>query len=233
MRINVKQYLRFTLPKGATLWSVFVAGKPVKPAKDKNGSVLVPLEKSQLQGESLTRFPVELVYLDEGSKMQMMGQLRMDLPRTDIPVSAMHWNVYFPNDYTYFKFGGNVKETKERFMSIVPLDSVQRAVSKSMEQADQIGTQFRSQSTTQLEPYYSDQSAATGKLPIKIDVPQQGRHLRFSKLLVIEKESPWLSLYYSSIPHKLSVPFRLIFLVILVLFFGGQIIKKIRHKQPR
>lgn len=232
VRNNVKQYLRFTLPKSATLWSAFVAGKPVKPAKDKNGSILVPLEKSQLQGESLTQFPVEVVYLDEGPKMQMMGQLRMDLPRTDIPVSEMRWSVYFPYEYTYFKFGGNVKETKGVFRQIASLGGVQRAVSKSMEQAaDKIGTQFASQAVSQFEPSYSDQYAATGKLPIKIDIPQQGRRLRFSKLLITEKESPWLSLYYSSLPHKLSAPFRWLVVFALVLFISSKVVGRLRRKK--
>ncbi|MFH1622182.1 MAG: hypothetical protein ABIA97_03580 [Candidatus Omnitrophota bacterium] len=223
VRNNVKQYLRFTLPKGATLWSAFVASKPVKPAKDKNGSILVPLQKSQLQGESLTRFPVEIVYLDQGSKMKMMGQMKIDLPRIDIPISEMHWTVYFPSDYSYFKFGGDVKKVKGRFRPMATFGAVQRAVSSKAEILDEVST------TSQYEPYYIQgdyQHAANGRLPIKIDVPQQGRSIRFSKLLVTENESPWLSLSYTSILQKLSLPFRLALLVILILFLGGKVVKK-------
>jgi len=87
VRNNVKQFLRLTLPEDATLWSSFVVNKPVKPAKDKSGNILIPLEKSQLRGESIAQFPVEIVYLDKGPKMNLMGKLKLNLPQTDIPIS--------------------------------------------------------------------------------------------------------------------------------------------------
>jgi len=221
VRNNVKQYLRFNLPEGSTLWSAFVSGQPVKPARDKNGSILIPLQKSQRQGESLTQFPVEVVYLDQGSKMKLLGQLKINLPRTDVPVSELRWTAYFPNDYTYFKFGGNVKKSEVRFGPLEVVGGVAREAKKVGDRV-QLGEQFASTSqySSQYEPYYNDAvqqaDAAKGKLPIKIDVPEQGRSLQFSKLLVTEGESPWLSLYYSSIPNKLSVLLRLLVAAALI-----------------
>ncbi len=47
VRNNQKSHLRLTLPAGAQLWSAFVDDRPVTPAADQNGQVLVPLRKSE------------------------------------------------------------------------------------------------------------------------------------------------------------------------------------------
>lgn len=47
VRNNQKAHLRVSLPKDATLWSAFVDDRPVTPAKDEKGDVLIPLRKSQ------------------------------------------------------------------------------------------------------------------------------------------------------------------------------------------
>ena len=204
VRNNVKQFIRLDLPKDATLWSAFVAGKPVKPAKDKNGSILIPLEKSQLQGEGLALFPVEVVYLAKGSKMKTFGQLKLDLPKTDIPISELFWNVYFPANYTYFGFGGDVKQVKGRY---TPFSAVGGLVSRSkaaqslkmeMEEVGQVASQYAPQQVA-MDAFEqkSWQGQRKGALPIKISIPQQGTRLSFSKLLVTEKENPHLIVKYT------------------------------------
>lgn len=216
-RNNVKQFLRLTLPENATLWSSFVADKPVKPAKDKNGSILIPLEKSQLQGESIAQFPVEIVYLDNGPKMNLAGRLKLSLPQTDIPVSELYWAAYLPIDYRYFNFGGNVKPTARGIS--MPVLSRAKMVSKRQE----VGTQFASQ-----EAFFGqvDELQKKGVLPIKINIPQQGRLFNFSKLLVTEKDSPWLSATYLSVFKKAQGLFW--FLIILIII--GLLFKKFRHR---
>ncbi|MFH1360949.1 MAG: hypothetical protein ABIJ41_07985 [Candidatus Omnitrophota bacterium] len=227
VRNNVKQFLHLVLPKGASLWSTFVAGKPVKPAKDKNGSILIPLEKSQLQGQSLTQFPVEIVYLDQGSRMKYFGSLKMGLPQTDIPASQLYWSVYFPVDYKYFNFGGDVKLTKDS-TAWRPLSHVQGRLRSA---ADDIGEQF-SISNVQQMTYSEKQSGGkvVGVLPIKIDIPQKGSQYRFSKLLVTEKESPYLTASYTRIFKHIGKILRII-IFIVILGFVLKLVKKIIHKK--
>ncbi|MBU1366824.1 MAG: hypothetical protein KJ711_03330, partial [Candidatus Omnitrophica bacterium] len=113
VRNNVKQFLRLTLPKDASLWSCFVSAKPVKPAKDKQGRILIPLEKSQISGQALTQFPVEVVYLTKNSRPRLFGKLKMELPKLDIPQSELLWSVYFPEKFNYYKFDGDVELIKQ------------------------------------------------------------------------------------------------------------------------
>ena len=51
---------------------------------------------------------------------------------------------------------------------------------------------------------------AKGILPIQIDVPQEGKLLQFSKLLVVEGESPWMSASYTAVIEKAKKPMKVI-----------------------
>ncbi|MHB8875292.1 MAG: LysM peptidoglycan-binding domain-containing protein, partial [Myxococcaceae bacterium] len=53
MKNNLRPYLAVALPEGAELWSTFVSGESVNPARD-GGKVLVPLVKSRDLGEGDT-----------------------------------------------------------------------------------------------------------------------------------------------------------------------------------
>ncbi len=229
VRNNVKQFVHLILPNNAKLWSVFVAGKPVKPAKDKNGSILIPLEKSQLQGETLTQFPVEIVYLDRFPKMGLTGNLKLNLPQTDIPISSLRWSVYLPLDYAYFNFGGDVKQDMR-------ISWGGRAVIKRSRvpaQQDNKGGYDSFAPQSQVAQVLNDelQSAQMkGVLPIKIDIPEQGCLYRFSKLLVTENESPWFSVSFITVFKQLHGLFK--FLIFFVILFAlGIFIKKILNRE--
>jgi hypothetical protein len=229
VRNNVKQFIHLVLPKDANLWSVFVAGKPVKPAKDKTGNILIPLEKSQLQGETLTQFPVEIVYLDKSVKMGMLGNLKLSLPRTDIPVSTLNWMVYLPLDYLYFNFGGDVQHITEG-------TTLGGVFGRGLQMAEEYSVQKRADKWSagrQLDSaqvFYKELESAKvkGALPIKVDIPRQGRVYRFNKLLVTEKESPWLSATFIYSFRKLHG----IFWLIVVILLGLLVVKKIFKKGP-
>ncbi|OGX39209.1 MAG: hypothetical protein A3D87_07720 [Omnitrophica WOR_2 bacterium RIFCSPHIGHO2_02_FULL_50_17] len=244
VRNNVKQFLRINLPVDAMLWSTFVAGKPVKPAKDKNGHVLIPLEKSQLQGQNLTGFPVEVVYLDKGSQLNFIGELKLRLPKTDIPISSFFWSLYVPEDYYYFKFDGDVKKEAGIRPSGGILGvggSAQRAVRGRLKgAADDIGQQMAVE--TQYEPYYLktdvepkrkvEEVSQKGILPLRISVPQQGYRLSFSKLIVTENEGPWVSFRYVKILKHFGSLIRIAVFVIIFFVLVG-LIKKVTVRKNR
>lgn len=236
VRNNVKQFIHLVLPQNASLWSVFVAGNPVKPAKDKEGNILIPLEKSQATGQGITQFPVEIVYLDKNSRMRLAGNVKLNLPRVDIPISSLSWSVYFPSDYLYFNFGGDVKEL-EKDARILPFMRssfpVQRGVGGLAE--SRLGEQYDAQ---QVMDFSKDIQSAKmkGLLPIKIDIPQAGKLYRFSKLLVTEKEGPWLSASFVVVfkqirkALKFSVSAGILFLA--ALFITKIIRNKIKPSKP-
>lgn len=239
VRNNVKQFVHITLPKDSMLWSVFVAGKPVKPAKDKKGVILIPLEKSRLSGESLAQFPVEVVYLDKASKMGWLGGLKLTLPQTDIPVSSLVWSLYLPLDYLYYNLGGNVKEL------IPPVTMHKGWRQKEFEKRRGISKDEQWDREAKSESYLGAEktviysgaevsrfSQVAGVLPIKIDIPEEGRLYRFSKLLVTENESTWLSLNFIKIIKHLRSLFRFVVFVIVFIIAIAAARKILRLFKP-
>jgi hypothetical protein len=229
IRNNVKQFIHLVLPKEANLWSVFVAGKPVKPAKDKNGNILIPLEKSQLRGQTLTQFPVEIVYLDKSAKMGMLGNLRLNLPQTDIPVSTLNWVVYLPLDYLYFNFGGDVQHiTEGRGLRGIVQEAAPMKDTVSRQKREDRKYVREQQFAAPAQVFYEEMETAKmkGALPIKIDIPRYGRTYQFNKLLVTEKESPWLSATFVYAFRKLYGLFWLLVVILLGLIVAKKVFKK-------
>jgi hypothetical protein len=95
VRNNQRNFLKITLPQGATLWSASLAGKPVRPGQSPDGSVLLPLEKAHA-GEDSPEFAVEIVYISRGTAWNDKGQFKLALPALDLPVSRTGLLVYHP-----------------------------------------------------------------------------------------------------------------------------------------
>src|SRR5262249_35700355 len=79
VRNNKRNFVKVTLPQGATLWSASLAGRPVRPGQAQDGSLLLPLEKSK-SGEEAPAFAVELVYFSPGVAWNDRGKARISLP---------------------------------------------------------------------------------------------------------------------------------------------------------
>jgi hypothetical protein len=95
IRNNQRNFLKITLPQGATLWSAALAGQPVRPGQAPDGAVLLPLEKAHA-GEDAPEFAVELVYIAHGSAWNDKGQFKLALPALDLPVSRTGLAMYHP-----------------------------------------------------------------------------------------------------------------------------------------
>ncbi|HEX8881563.1 MAG TPA: hypothetical protein VF749_16095 [Candidatus Acidoferrum sp.] len=96
IRNNQRNFLKITLPAGATLWSAALAGKPIRPGQSPdNDSILLPLEKSRA-GEDAPEFAVEVVYLSRGTAWTERGDFKLALPALDLPVSRTGLLVYHP-----------------------------------------------------------------------------------------------------------------------------------------
>jgi hypothetical protein len=86
VRNNQRSFLAVALPAGATLWSVAVDGRPVRPGTGANGGVLVPLPKRR-GGTDAARVIVGLMYVATASAWGADGAWRLTLPAVDLPVS--------------------------------------------------------------------------------------------------------------------------------------------------
>ena len=98
VRNNQRNFVKITLPAGATVWSAALAGKPVRPGQSPDGSLLLPLEKSR-GGEDVPAFPVEIFYLLKAQAWQDRGHERVLLPALDLPISRTGMLLYYPPAY--------------------------------------------------------------------------------------------------------------------------------------
>lgn len=95
IRNNQRNFLKITLPAGATLWSAALAGKPIRPGQSPDNSLLLPLEKSRA-GEDAPEFAVEVIYLSRGAVWNEKGDFKLALPALDLPVSRTGLLIYHP-----------------------------------------------------------------------------------------------------------------------------------------
>jgi hypothetical protein len=115
-----RQHLKLNLPAGAKLWSAYVAGKPVRPAKTEDGRLLVPLSCS---GKTASRgFAVELVYFLPGKSFSEKGKFAAALPEVDVPVMSIMLSVAVPEDIHLEDFGGGLKQVDAFAFVLEPRD---------------------------------------------------------------------------------------------------------------
>ncbi|MCM3869439.1 MAG: hypothetical protein ND895_01910 [Pyrinomonadaceae bacterium] len=86
VRNNQRNFLKLNLPSTAVLWSASVAGRPIRPGRAADGSLLLPLEKTRT-GEDADAFVVEISYLDRAQPWIDKGHLRLSLVTVDLPIS--------------------------------------------------------------------------------------------------------------------------------------------------
>lgn len=95
VRNNQRNFAKITLPPGASVWSVALAGKPVRPGQSPDGSLLLPLEKSR-GGDDAPAFVIEIVYLAKATAWQEKGKEKLTLPALDLPISRTGVLLYYP-----------------------------------------------------------------------------------------------------------------------------------------
>jgi len=102
---RAQPFLKVTLPAGASMISVDVEGETAKPVLGADG-IRVPLLRPGFRPNG--SYQVSFVYLHAGAPFARNGELEMTLPRMDIPVSIVEWEVFAPERYSLRAIGGNV-----------------------------------------------------------------------------------------------------------------------------
>jgi hypothetical protein len=104
VRNHAKPYMKVELPPGVQLLSAEVEGERVKPLEDPDGS-RVPLLRAGL--DSSKAYNVSFVYYNSGARFAKRGAYNMGLPKLDIPVNLLTWEVSLPERLEVKQFGGN------------------------------------------------------------------------------------------------------------------------------
>ena len=110
VRNRGQQYMRVDLPAGARLVVARVAEQQRNLARGPGDTVYVPLEKSVLTTAGLISFPVELVYMMRGPALSREGELRLPLPRTDLPVAYARCALMLPDGLRVREWQGTLRQ---------------------------------------------------------------------------------------------------------------------------
>ncbi|HZL79871.1 MAG TPA: hypothetical protein VFC17_13625, partial [Candidatus Limnocylindrales bacterium] len=105
VRNNGRQFLEVELPPGATVWSAFVAGQPVRPSL-RGGKLLLPIQSSGADDDGA--LAVELTYAGTNFFPHAKGLAGFVSPKFDVPLKNARWEFYLPPDYDYQNFQGTM-----------------------------------------------------------------------------------------------------------------------------
>ena len=179
---RAQPFLKVSLPAGASIVSVDVAGEAAKPVRGADGT-RVPLLRPGFRPNG--PYMVSFVYLHAGTPFARKGELQMTLPKMDIPVGIVEWEVFVPDNYSVRPIDGNVIE--------------RRAMDRVFESRETITVAAESGASSkaaavqrQAEPSQNVinlQRRAAGVLPIRVDVPRAGTSHQFVKPLVVDQEA--------------------------------------------
>ena len=104
IRNHSQPFVKVELPPGAQLFTAEVAGQTVKPVEGTDG-IRVPLLRAGLNASGA--YTVSFVYLSTGSGFGKTGSYDMGLPRLDLPINLLTWEVSLPERLEVKQFGGN------------------------------------------------------------------------------------------------------------------------------
>ena len=90
LRNRAQPFMKVVLPAGASMLTVDVAGSPAKPADGSDG-VRVPLLRPGFRPDGT--YTVSFVYLNAGTAFAGKGDMQMTLPRMDVPVNVIEWEL--------------------------------------------------------------------------------------------------------------------------------------------
>ena len=105
VRNRAQPFLKLSLPPDASIVSLEVAGETAKPVLGADGT-RIPLLRPGFRPHGA--YDVSFVYLHAGTPFARKGTIEMVLPRMDIPIGVVEWEVFVPDSYTVRHLDGNV-----------------------------------------------------------------------------------------------------------------------------
>jgi hypothetical protein len=101
---QAQPFLKVALPAGASILTAEVAGEKVKPVEGPDGNRVPLLRPGFRPTDSYT---VSFVFMHSGSPFAKKGGSDLSLPKMDIPINLLQWEVFLPEQYKVKDFGGD------------------------------------------------------------------------------------------------------------------------------
>ncbi len=215
IRLTIKNqaqpFLKVALPAGASILSAEVAGEKVKPVEGPDGN-RVPLLRAGFR--PVDSYTVSFVFIHSGEPFAKKGGSDLSLPKMDVPINLLQWEVFLPEQYKVKDFSGDAIAT-----SLLPpspiyaaSESYDRAavvamnapVSQSetvqvMTETTEIRVSERNEREARKNAEKQQMAASSnvtnlqqrvsGILPVRVDVPRAGNSYHFVRPLVLDEET--------------------------------------------
>ena len=199
VRNNQRNFLKVSLPSTAALWSASVAGRPVRPGRAPDGSLLLPLEKTK-GGDEAPAFAVEITYLDRVASWSEKGRARVSLLSLDMPVSRSGVLIHYSPAFRLTAAPGNFRSATYEAPASAALhgtstDSTPLNASVATPIAER---QLNGESTQDLVSRVQTATASRPirNLPIRVVFPHFGPSLFLVAELTSETQAPVLEFDY-------------------------------------
>jgi len=101
---QAQPFLKVALPSGASILSAEVAGEKVKPVEGPDGN-RVPLLRAGFRPTD--SYTVSFVFMHSGAPFAKKGGSDLALPKMDVPIDLLQWEVFLPEQYKVKDFGGD------------------------------------------------------------------------------------------------------------------------------
>jgi hypothetical protein len=182
VRNSQRNFVRITLPAGASVWSASVSGRPVRPGKAPDSSLLFPLVKARA-GEEAPVSVVEILYLVKAARWEDRGRVALALPAVDLPVSRTGLLVYYPPTFRVTAEPGPFRTQTYESPSgalageaSIAAATAQRPASQPdlLQQLNQNAPQAGTQALVDRFRARSEAKRSTTTLPIRISFPALG-----------------------------------------------------------
>ena len=105
---QAQPFLKVVLPQGASILSAEVAGERVKPVEGSDGN-RVPLLRAGFRPSDA--YNVSFVFMHSGAPFAKKGGSDISLPKMDVPIDLLQWEVFLPEQYKVKDFGGDAMTT--------------------------------------------------------------------------------------------------------------------------
>jgi hypothetical protein len=101
---QAQSFLKVALPGGASILTAEIEGVKVKPVEGPDGN-RIPLVRPGLRTSD--SYTVSFVFMHSGTPFAKKGGSDLSLPKMDIPINLLQWEVFLPERYKVKDFGGD------------------------------------------------------------------------------------------------------------------------------
>ncbi len=104
MKNQAQPFLKVDLPAGASILTADVAGEKVKPVQGADGD-RVPLLRAGFRPAGA--YTVSFVFMHSGAPFAKKGDSDISLPKMDVPIGFLEWELYLPEQFKVKDFSGD------------------------------------------------------------------------------------------------------------------------------